>query len=270
MSVPVPVAVKNRRFALFVCLTLLLCAVPMSGTVLRARAGRADAVIEGTVHDPSGKVVANAAVVVRNVSTDRVATATTDASGRFVVTGLAAGVYIVEVSASGFATSRRSGVRLEAGGSATLTFPLTVAPLSEQVTVTSTAPTAARSAPSQAPLDARSAESVISGEFISDFTSPVSDYSQVIAMAPGTFSVSPNGVGLGDTKTLLPRLQGRPVHDDVRRDSVQRHQRSDASFLGVLPDAVHRQHGVRSQPRLGRDHRAVELRGFRAPAVAAS
>ncbi len=168
MSVPVPVAVKNRRFALFVCLTLLLCAVPMSGTVLRARAGRAGAVIEGTVHDPSGKVVANAAVVVRNVSTDRVATATTDASGRFVVTGLPAGVYIVEVSASGFATSRRSGVRLEAGGSATLTFPLTVAPLSEQVTVTSTAPTAARSAPSQAPLDARSAESVISGEH-SDF-----------------------------------------------------------------------------------------------------
>ena len=115
MSVPVPVAVKNRRFALFVCLTLLLCTVPMAGTVLRAQAGRAGAVIEGTVHDPSGRVVANAAVVVRSVSTDRVTAATTDVSGRFVVTGLPAGVYAVEVSASGFATSRRSGVRLEAG-----------------------------------------------------------------------------------------------------------------------------------------------------------
>ena len=205
MSVSVSVAAKTRRFALFpVCLVLSLCLLlPAAEAIARTQAGPDGAVIAGTVHDPSGKVVANAAVVVRHVSTDAVTAATTGADGRFVVAGLPAGVYTVEVTAAGFATTRRSGLRLAAGGLAELSFALTVAPLSEQVTVTSTAPTAAKSAPSQAPLDARSAESVISGTFISDFTSPVSDYSQVIAMAPGTFSVSPNGVGLGDTKTYF-------------------------------------------------------------------
>ena len=67
-------------------------------------------------------------------------------------------------------------------------------------------PAAAKSAPSQNSLDARSAQSVVSDEFIRNFTSPVSDYSQVLQMAPGMFSYSPNGVGLGDTKTTMRGL----------------------------------------------------------------
>ena len=40
-------------------------------------------------------------------------------------------------------------------------------------------------------------------EYIRNYTSPVSDYSQVLQMAPGTFSISANGPGLGDTKTFF-------------------------------------------------------------------
>ena len=50
---------------------------------------------------------------------------------------------------------------------------------------------------------ARSAQSLISNEYIRNYTSPVSDYSQVLQMAPGTFSVSANGPGLSDTKTFF-------------------------------------------------------------------
>src|SRR5436190_22734189 len=50
---------------------------------------------------------------------------------------------------------------------------------------------------------ARSAQSLISSEYIRNYTSPISDYSQVLLMAPGTFSVSANGPGLGDTKTFF-------------------------------------------------------------------
>lgn len=67
-------------------------------------------------------------------------------------------------------------------------------------------PAAAKSAPSQNSLDARSAQSVVADEFIRNFTSPVSDYSQILQMAPGMFSYSPNGVGLGDTKTSMRGL----------------------------------------------------------------
>jgi iron complex outermembrane receptor protein len=66
--------------------------------------------------------------------------------------------------------------------------------------------TAASSAPSKGSLEARSALSEVSDQFVRDFTSPVADYSQVLQMAPGMFSYSSNGVGLGDNKTTMRGL----------------------------------------------------------------
>jgi iron complex outermembrane receptor protein len=71
------------------------------------------------------------------------------------------------------------------------------------VGATASVPEAAKTSPSQNSLSARSAQSQVSDEYIRDFTSPVSDYSQVLLMAPGMVSYSPNGVGLGDTKTTM-------------------------------------------------------------------
>jgi iron complex outermembrane receptor protein len=65
------------------------------------------------------------------------------------------------------------------------------------------APTASKSAPSQSSLDARSAQSVVSNDFVRNYTSPVADFSQVLQMTPGLYSYSPNGVGLGDTQTFF-------------------------------------------------------------------
>ena len=62
---------------------------------------------------------------------------------------------------------------------------------------------AAELAPSQSTLEARSAKSEISPDFIQNFASPVADYTELLNMAPGTFSVNPNGVGLGDSKTYF-------------------------------------------------------------------
>jgi TonB-dependent receptor-like protein len=39
--------------------------------------------------------------------------------------------------------------------------------------------------------------------FIQNFVSPVGDYSDIVQMAPGTFSVGANGPGLGDTKIFF-------------------------------------------------------------------
>jgi len=161
------------------------------------------ATIEGSVVDPDGKAVVNAAVVVRHVLTGDVRAAVTDTAGHFAIDLLTVGTYEVEASAPGLSTERRADVQASAGKPITLQIHLSVGRLTEQVTVSAALPAAAASAPSQGSLTARSAQSLISGEFIRNFTSPVADYSQVIQMAPGTFSVSPNGVGLGDTKTFF-------------------------------------------------------------------
>ena len=159
--------------------------------------------VNGSVLDPDGKAVVNAAVVIRNDGTGFVRATATDAGGRFSFTAMPAGVYVVEVSAPGFAMARRSALRVVAGQLRDITVTLAIAPVSEQVTVSEALPPVAQGAPSQGSLTARSAQSIISSQYIQNYTSPIADYSQVVQMAPGTFSVSPNGVGLGDTKTYF-------------------------------------------------------------------
>jgi iron complex outermembrane receptor protein len=180
-------------------LVLSICVFVVGAAAVHAQG---PASIAGKVLDPDSKVVVNAAVIVRNESTNEIRTTTTDGAGHFSLSGLTAGVYTVEVAVPGFEIVRRSGVQTSTGTPEELSFKLSVANISETVTVSTALPAAAVAAPSQGSLTARSAESLISNEYIRNYTSPFSDYSQVLQMAPGTFSVSANGPGLSDTKTF--------------------------------------------------------------------
>ena len=113
------------------------------------------------------------------------------------------GPYTIEVAVPGFEIVRRNGVQVTTGKPEDISIRLSVANITETVTVSAALPAAAVAAPSQASLTARSAQSLISNEYIRNYTSPISDYSQVLQMAPGTFSVSANGPGLSDTKTFF-------------------------------------------------------------------
>jgi len=61
-------------------------------------------------------------------------------------------------------------------------------------------------APPQVSLEARSAQSIVTDEFIRNYTSPLSDYTQALTMTPGVFSYTSNGVGLGDSKITMRGL----------------------------------------------------------------
>ena len=159
--------------------------------------------IIGTVVDETNNVLPDAFVVVRNEASGFFKNVKTDGAGRFVATGLNAGAYTVEVSAPGFTTLRREGIQATALSTEDLTFKLSVASITESVTVEAAISLASEAAPSQASLEARSAQSLISPTYVRNFTSPTGDYSDVIQMSPGTFSVSANGPGLGDTKTFF-------------------------------------------------------------------
>jgi len=158
--------------------------------------------LTGTVLDPDAKAVAGAAVIVRDETSGAIRTLITDNAGKFSA-NLERGTYAVEVLVPGFEPVRRTGVVVAEDAPAALSIQLTVANISESVTVSAALPAAAVAAPSQASLTARSAQSLISNEFIRNYTSPISDYSQVLQMAPGTFNTSANGPGLGDTKTFF-------------------------------------------------------------------
>jgi iron complex outermembrane recepter protein len=185
------------RFRSFLALFFVVLLLPSVGL---AQANRG---LSGSVLDPDGKAVASAAVVVRNEATGATRTVVTDDHGAFALGDLAPATYAVEVLVPGFETVRRAGVRVAGDPVTTLSIHLTIANITETVIVSSALPEAAVAAPSQGSLTARSAQSLISNEFIRNYTSPISDYSQVLQMAPGTFNVSANGPGLGDTKTFF-------------------------------------------------------------------
>src|SRR5262249_52177920 len=110
--------------------------------------------LTGHITDPSGGAVKDADAVVRNDATGAVTKATTDDQGRFSISDLPSGLYTLEISAAGFATLSRTGLRLAAGESQELAIPLTVQSLSQEVTVEAVASLpAAQLAPSQASLD---------------------------------------------------------------------------------------------------------------------
>ncbi len=171
--------------------------------LVRLQAQSGDATVTGTVLDVAGKGIPNAAVSVRSEATGSARQTTSGTDGRFSVNGLAPGTYSIEASAPSFASSRRSGVKLEAGKTENVGIALNVGELSQTVTVEGTVSVAAEMAPSQSTLDARSAKSEISPEYIQNFASPIADYTELLNNAPGTFSVNPNGVGLGDSKTYF-------------------------------------------------------------------
>jgi iron complex outermembrane receptor protein len=159
--------------------------------------------ISGRVLDPSGTVVPGAIVTIKNDLSGVFTSAASDAMGRFSVPGLAVGIYTIEVAVPGFKTARSSGLQLTASGLENVDITLSVAPVTAEVTVSEFVPLAATLAPSQASLDTHSAESVISPEYIDNFTAPTADYTEILQMAPGTFAFAPNGLGLGQSKTFF-------------------------------------------------------------------
>ena len=189
--------VLNRWSRVLVASTcLLICAAG-----LRAQsADGGDATVVGTDVDQSGRAIAGASVALTNEATKAVQTVMTGSDGHFAVTNLPGGSYAIEVSKSGFSMSKRAGVH---PSDAELSIPLAVAELSQSVTVEAVASLAAQLSPSGNTLDAISAKTEVSPAFIQNFTSPLADFNEVIQMAPGTFSVNSNGVGLGQGKTFF-------------------------------------------------------------------
>src|SRR5262245_24267870 len=189
-------------------LTAVLCfLLSLSCVCASAQTTGSTATISGTVLDPDGKVVPSAAVAIKNNLLGNVRGASTDAEGRFAENNLPVGTYTIEVTAPGFATARSAELNLAANGLENISITLKVASVSEEVVVSEFLPLPATLAPSQSSLDARSAQSVISPVYIENFISPNADYTEVVQMAPGTFSFSPNGAGLGDSKTYFRGFQ---------------------------------------------------------------
>ncbi|MBY0494564.1 MAG: TonB family protein [Cyanobacteria bacterium] len=115
----------SRRLAF--AMLLIAIAVPI------AAAARAQNTPGGTVADPSGRPLGDAAVRLQGMNSEQVFDTKTDANGNFQLPEVPAGDYLLSVRSPGFSTQRQR-IRL-AGGAVTFTIRLPVGTLRETVTV---------------------------------------------------------------------------------------------------------------------------------------
>jgi iron complex outermembrane receptor protein len=183
-----------------------VCLIAMLLTGTSALYGQNNtASIQGTVVDQAGKVIKGAGVAVTGLALLRQRTAFTGADGKFAIDNLPPGAYSVQVSATGFAVQTQNTVKVAAGSTANLSFDMRIASVGQEVTVEAEANNslAVRLAPMKSLLDAASPRTEITSEYVSQYTSPVSDFTNILAASPGTVSWSTNGVGLGQAITYF-------------------------------------------------------------------
>ncbi len=140
-----------------------------------------EATIVGTVTDPAGSVVPNAAITITHIETSEVRSSVTNETGQYVVPGLGIGHYNVGAKAAGFKVEQKNGIVLNVGDRTRIDFVMTVGGIQEQVTVEANA-VAVQS-------DSGEVSTVITGEQVSQLSTNGRSIYTLFALTPGASSV---------------------------------------------------------------------------------
>jgi hypothetical protein len=149
--------------------------------------------LQGTVTDPSGAVVTDAAVTLTDTETNRTLAAVTNSSGVYVFTALAARTYSLAVEKAGFKKKVLDDVRIIAEQSNSINVELELGETTETVTVSGAAPL----------IDTATANisGTVTAEQIQALPSYGRDPFQLLQLAPGAFGDGARGAG-GGTQNL--------------------------------------------------------------------
>ena len=188
--------IRNRMAAMALSVLILFSAVSL-------RAQEAGTKLSGTILDAQGLAISSATVTIKSISgVSKVAY--TDANGAYSVSGLPAGNYTVTAVANGFAQNFKKGIALTAGKDQQVPLILNINAVMTQIEVNAGVDSiAAQTAPSGGFIEERSAQSLISNNYIRNFVSPIADYGEIVQIVPGAFTTSSDGVGLGQSKTYF-------------------------------------------------------------------
>ena len=121
------------RAAVFLAIAGIIVAIP-------AHAQVAGATLTGTIKDPAGRVIPQAAIVITNEATGIATKIATNSDGIYTAGNLLPGDYTISISAPGFNTEERTGIELTVGGQQVLDMALKVGASKVSVEVTTEAP----------------------------------------------------------------------------------------------------------------------------------
>src|ERR1700704_3079844 len=173
-------------FQLALLATLIITPLLSSGS---AKAQLSAGSVTGIVRDPTGSVVANATVTLRNVETTIQHTTVSNEAGNYVFLNLGPGRYLLEASASGFATMRVEEFVLAVNQTASIDIALQVGSQSEAVTISA----------ETEQLDVSPADlgTVIATKQVNDLPLNGRNFTQLLSLTPGVapVSVAQNSMG---------------------------------------------------------------------------
>ncbi|HEY6341249.1 MAG TPA: carboxypeptidase-like regulatory domain-containing protein [Bryobacteraceae bacterium] len=182
-------------------------AIALSFFLIPAAAlAQAGGTITGTVVDPAGAVVANAAVEAANTATNAKYPVATSATGNYTMSELPPGVYQMTVTAPGFKKFVRPGLEVQAAQTIRVDAALEVRATTEEVTVAAAAPL----------LKTESGElsQTVSTETMDELpllqlgadTFGVRNPYAATEMLPGALALGPNNASVG----LVVHINGNP------------------------------------------------------------
>jgi hypothetical protein len=206
---------RNLKLAIAIACAISIFSTPS------ASAQDTTATVVGIVTDSSGASLVAAKVTVRNVSTNSVRNAVTDASGQYSVPSLPAGTYSVSVEMTGFQSQRTDGVVLDASQIQRIEFRLAPGQVSEVIDVETTQGGA------QLQTESGVVGAVIEGKKIVDLPLNGRNFVQLAQLIPG---VNPGTAGSitvrrarGSVGTSDPSGGSTAIQVNGQRDTQNRY-----------------------------------------------
>ena len=199
---------------ILVCLVVLCTAFPIAGS-----AQIVGATLSGTVSDPTGAVIPNANVTIRNLATGIVAEVSTNSSGLYNAPNLLPGDYEVTATAAGLTSRQRSQLKLTVGERQILNLSMRVGDAAAAIDVNSEA----------APVELGNASitQVISGHTARELPLNGRDWTQLATLEPGISAVrtQPDANGLNNRGNRgfggqLTIAGARPTQNNYRLDGI--------------------------------------------------
>src|SRR5665213_1711108 len=185
----------------------------------RGHAQVTGATLTGTIMDPSGAVVPDAQLSIKNTATGVVHRATTNGQGRYTTPNLLPGTYNISATANGFQTTRQNGVVLTVGAQVLLNFSLEVGAASQSVVVNSSSV--------QIQLASSDVKGVLSERQVQGLPLNGRDWTTLATLQPGVDSVgSEQALGSSTDRTrrgygVQMAISGaRPTMDSYRIDGI--------------------------------------------------
>jgi Carboxypeptidase regulatory-like domain/TonB-dependent Receptor Plug Domain/TonB dependent receptor len=215
----------------------------LSSVLLLAALGSSQApgtgAIRGTVYDPTGRAVANAAVTVEQQATHAARTAMSGPSGTFEIPLLMPGSYVASVSADGFARSRSQAIAVVVSETSSVEFHLMLATARTTVEVAATEEIAS--------TESSTLGRAVDEQAINALPLSNRNFTQILSLSPGVVVGLPDATVLGRGTQDVTANGGKTTANNIQFNGVdannlaQNSAAADGPEVGVAvpaPDTI--------------------------------